>query len=105
MRPPNVSCSAKTLPAIPPQPAMAKVGKKGEIHTSAVESKDGAPVDVGDAVDGRDGGLDDGVSDDGPDPVELVLLLGVVTHTQVGHRDPHRPVLQGAAVPLAAGVH
>ena len=55
-----------------------------------MSGEDGAPVDVGDAVDGRDGGLDDWVSYDGPNPVELVLLRGGVAHAQIGRGVIHK---------------
>ena len=74
------------------------------VTCSGLHSQDGWPVDVSDAARFGDGCLDDGVTDDAPDPVELVLLGRRVGDAQVGHSHPNRPVLHRARVERTARV-
>ena len=66
--------------------------------------QDGRPVDLRDTVVLGDSGLDDGVADDAPHPVVLVLLRGRVRDRKVGHRHANCPVLDGARLERTSGV-
>ena len=66
--------------------------------TGTALAKDGAPVDVEEAVWDGDGSLDGRVTDDAPHPVVLVTLGRRVGDGYVGHSDLNRPIVQAAVI-------